>query len=75
MSGMPLVIRRKARIDFDHAFDWYEEQRSGLGAEFAEHLQVVFERISSMPELHGIVHGDVCKVLVRPFPYSVFYRI
>jgi plasmid stabilization system protein ParE len=73
--SVPLVIRRKARADFDAAFDWYEQQRAGLGIKFAERDQTVFDSISAMPEQHAPIFRDVCKALVRPFPYSVIYRI
>ena len=73
--NLPIVIRRKARIEFDEAFDWYEEQRVGLGVEFAGRVQAVFDRIAANPELHALVFRDVRKALIRPFPYSVIYRI
>lgn len=71
----PLVIRKAARAEFDEAFDWYERQQPGLGVRFADHVQRVFESIAAMPELHATVYRDVRKVLVKPFPYSVIYRI
>ncbi len=73
--SFPLVVRRKARAEFDEAFDWYGRQRAGLGAQFAEKVQAVFDSISARPELHATVFRDVRKALVRPFPYSVIYRI
>jgi plasmid stabilization system protein ParE len=73
--SLPVVLRRKARIDFDEAFDWYEEQRPGLGFQFVECVQAVFDAISAMPELHAPVYRDVRKALVKPYPYSVIYRI
>jgi plasmid stabilization system protein ParE len=73
--SLPLVIGRKARADFDGAFDWYEEQQTGLGVEFADRVQAVFQSIAAMPESHPAVYRDVRKALVRPFPYSVIYRI
>ena len=73
--SLPLVIRRQARADFDEAFDWYEEQRPGLGVEFAGRVQAVFDSIAAMPEMHAPVYRDVRKALVRIFPYSVIYRI
>jgi len=72
---LPIVLRPKARAEFDEAFDWYEQQQAGLGVEFAERVQAVFDRISAMAELHAIVHRDVRKALVRRFPYAVFYRV
>ena len=29
-----VVFRRQARREFDHAGDWYEKKRAGLGLEF-----------------------------------------
>lgn len=74
MSSL-LVIRRKAREEFDEAFDWYERQRAGLGVEFAGRVQAVFDSIAATPELHPPVFRDARKALVRPFPYSVIYRV
>jgi plasmid stabilization system protein ParE len=73
--SLRVVLRRQARDEFDEAFDWYEQQRAGLGVEFAERVQDVFDRISAMPEMHAVVYRDVRKALVRKFPYSVFYRV
>ena len=73
--SLPLVIRRAARDDFHEAFDWYERQRPGLGAEFADRVQTIFDSIAAMPELRAPVYRDVRQTLVKPFPYSVVYRI
>jgi plasmid stabilization system protein ParE len=73
--SLPLVIRSRARAEFDEAFDWYEQQRAGLGIQFAESVQAVFDNISAMPEQHAPIFRDVRRALVRQFPYSVMYRI
>jgi plasmid stabilization system protein ParE len=73
--SLPVVLRRQARAEFDAAFDWYERQRAGLGPEFAERVQAVFDRISATPEMHAKVYRDVRRALVRQFPYSVYYRL
>jgi toxin ParE1/3/4 len=70
-----VVLRRQAQAEFDSAIDWYEQQRSGLGAEFAEQVQDAFDRIASMPEVHPPVYRDVRKALVRRFPHVIFYRV
>ena len=36
---LPVVLREAAEIEFDEAFDWYDVQRIGLGAEFAAEVQ------------------------------------
>ncbi len=35
----------------------------------------VIDRISTHPELHGIVLKDIRRAAVRRFPYSIFYRV
>lgn len=48
-----------------------QKQRPGLGREFIECLEVVFDRIRATPELHGIVYRQVRQALVKRFPYVV----
>ena len=38
---LPVVRRPEARAEFDNAFDWYEQQRPGLGVYKVEPQQVV----------------------------------
>ena len=44
-----IVLRPEARAEFDEAFDWYEQRRAGLGAEFSERVHAAFREISVMP--------------------------
>jgi hypothetical protein len=71
--SLPLVLRRKARADFDEAVDWYEAQRLGLGGEFVDRVRAVFKTISEMPELQATIYRDIRKMQVSPFPYPVFF--
>ena len=73
--SLSVVLRKKARAEFDLAVDWYERREGGLGAEFADRIQAVFDRIAAAPEIHATVHRDIRRALVRQFPYSVYYRI
>jgi plasmid stabilization system protein ParE len=72
--SLPVVLRDEAQTEFDEAFDHYEGQRPGLGIQFAERVQDVFDRISANPQLHAVVLGDVRKAVVSRFPYCVYYR-
>ncbi len=72
--SLPVVLRDEAQVEFDEAFDYYETQRPGLGVEFAECVQKVFDRISATPRMHAPVLADVRKAVVRRFPYCVYYR-
>ena len=68
-----LVIQPEAEADLDEAYRWYEKQRSGLGAEFIQRVEAVFERICETPELHAVVYKTVRQTLVKRFPYVVCY--
>jgi plasmid stabilization system protein ParE len=70
-----LIVRREAERDIKKAFDWYEEQRSGLGGEFLGQIEAVFERIEDNPELYESVFKSVRRALVRRFPYSVYFLL
>jgi plasmid stabilization system protein ParE len=71
---LPLILSPEARADFDETFDWYERQRSGLGADFAARVQAVLDLIVSRPEFFALRAQNVRRALVRRFPYSVYYR-
>ena len=67
-------FRRVARIEFDEAADWYERRRRGLGPRFVAVVQRVLSRIVEQPDFYPIVYKDVREVLVRRFPFCIYYR-
>ena len=69
----PLIVEPEAELDLEHAVNWYDDQRPGLGQQFLECVEVVFDRIREMPELHAIVHRTARLTLVKRFPYAVCY--
>src|SRR5712692_2831997 len=52
------VFRPQADQEVQSARQWYEEQRPGLGIEFAGAIDEVVERISSNPLAFPIVHSE-----------------
>lgn len=72
--SLPVVLRAEAEREFDESFDWYEGRKPGLGVEFAEAIQLVYDRIAANPLLHQTVFGDVRRAVVRRFPFSILYR-
>jgi toxin ParE1/3/4 len=73
--SVPVIIRPDAERDLISGRDWYESQRSDLGAEFVTAVEDVFDRISAMPELYAPEYRNVRRVKLRRFPYVVYYRI
>lgn len=54
---------------------WYDAQRPGLGDEFIACVEAAMARAARDPEAHERVHADVRRVLVRRFPFGVFYQV
>jgi plasmid stabilization system protein ParE len=72
--SLPVVLLPEAQDEFDDAFDWYEQQRPGLGLTFVGRVQDAFDRIAANPLMYRIVFQDVRKAVVRQFPYHVLFR-
>lgn len=70
-----VVVRRLAERDLEQAEDWYNEQRPGLGAEFRGAISDLFERLADNPRIYPRVHGDIHRVVLRRFPYLVYFLI
>ena len=69
-----VVFRRRARLEFDDAGNWYEKERPGLGMEFQAEIQLLIQRIASTPEQFPILYRDVRKAVARRFPYCIYFR-
>lgn len=69
-----LVLAPETEQDIAEAYAWYEDLRSGLGAEFLGCVDACIETIIRRPQLYGTVHESYRRALVRRFPYAVFYE-
>lgn len=72
-----LIIRPSAEADLQGAYDWYEEQRVGLGEQFLLSVTAAFATIQRTPFLYAVVHEEegIRRALVRRFPYMVLYQL
>lgn len=68
-----IVFRASANAELVAAKTWYDQQRHGLGDEFARSLESAINRVARNPFAAPAVHKDVRRVLLKRFPYSVFY--
>lgn len=72
--SLPVVLRHQAAEELLAACDYYEAKRPGLGVRLLGEIRRALGRISTHPDLHGIVLHDVRRAAVRRFPYGIFYR-
>jgi plasmid stabilization system protein ParE len=68
-----LIVQPEAEADLAEAFRWYETRRTGLGHAFLDEVSHAFSRISDQPLRYAPVHREARRVLLRRFPYAVYY--
>jgi plasmid stabilization system protein ParE len=75
MPSRDLRFTPLAARDVREAVAWYDEQRTGLGAEFEAALHAALVLLRQAPEAGPPVLRDVRRVLLPRFPYALYYRL
>jgi len=61
--------------DVISAYSWYEEKARGLGEEFLRVFYASANNLSRNPLLYQKVYGDFRRLLLRRFPYAIYFLI
>lgn len=67
------ILRPRAEHDIRSAFEWYESQRAGLGAEFLATLRERLEAVRDHPESSPVLYRGIRRAVLSRFPYLIFY--
>ena len=70
-----LILKQKAVEMAADAFQWYEDQHTGLGEIFISTLDSTLKKIQSFPTAHTKVKKDYRQVRLKKFPYVIVYEI
>jgi toxin ParE1/3/4 len=72
-----LEIREDALADIEAAAVWYEEQQSGLGADFTRRVRHAIDALAANPLIHRLRdrRRNVRWCLPPRFPYRIVYRV
>jgi plasmid stabilization system protein ParE len=71
---LPVFLRRAAELDLAAIEDWYDSQREGLGGEFRQVVDEAITRIADSPLAYPERYRGAHRVLLRRFPYVLWYR-
>lgn len=72
---MNLRLTSAAHADLSDALEWYRQHQPGLDRRFLEAVDSAIATVSIHPEIGPIVDGEVRRLLLRGFPYGLFYLI
>ena len=75
MTEYRLISEPPADLDVEAAFEWYENERPGLGVEFLDELRATYNRIAAGPAKYQELRGGIRRALLRRFPYAVYFAI
>ena len=70
-----IIVRPEAAREVQEAFDWYEGRSEGLGPEFLRAADASLAGVQRNPLAFPKVHKEVRRVLIRKFPYALFYIV
>jgi toxin ParE1/3/4 len=73
--SLPLIVTPEAEADLAEAKAWYERKRKALGDEFVLCVEAALDHIRRFPAGATEVCPGVRRLVVRRFPYGVFYRV
>lgn len=73
--SVPIVLRSAVYDELTAAADWYDENRVGLGNELLEETDAALNIVAERPESFPIVWKDVRRVLLRRFPYAIYFKV
>lgn len=71
----PLLVHPLASQEIANARSWYDDISTALGNDFARGVANAIDLIRDNPRLFADIGGGLDRVIVRRFPYQVFYRI
>lgn len=70
-----LVIRKRAINDIQDAYQWYEEQQTGLGYLFIQEIQDAYIKLKEHPVIYQKVKYGFRQLNINKFPYVIVYDV
>jgi plasmid stabilization system protein ParE len=65
----------EADAELTEAREWYSHQRQDLDLEFMQCIDDALARVVVNPQSFPIVYRQLRRVVVRRFPFAVFYEV
>ena len=70
-----LILLLQADLDIQAAFNRHEDFQEGRGEVFMRHLDAALTLLRQHPEIAPAYGGRYRRMLMRDFPYGIFYQV
>ena len=70
-----VILKPGAEEDTEQAYNWYEDQRAGLGEEFLYELETTYRKLENLPRAFGKLTKIYRRAPLKRFPYLVIFEI
>ena len=70
-----ILLEPKAIIEIREAFDWYEDQKDGLGYELLAEFEECYKLLIKNPERFSYIDSLYRRIKTNRFPYILVYEI
>ncbi|WP_390936284.1 type II toxin-antitoxin system RelE/ParE family toxin [Parapedobacter soli] len=69
-----VIISSAAEKELQDSFEWYEEQRLGLGERFLNQIDAAVMTVGNNPQLFPVKVGTYRQYVVSTFPFVIVYE-
>ena len=70
-----LLLKPGAEEDIDHAYNWYEDQKIGLGEMFLQELVSFYKKLEQRPTVFTKINKYYRQASLKKFPYVLIFEI
>ena len=70
-----IQIQSEALDELQEAFQWYENEQSGLGLKFIQSFEQACQQLQQHPQHYTGINEHFRRIRLHPFPYLVVYEI
>jgi len=75
MKHFLILFKEPTANDVMSSFQFFEEQKRGLGEKFIKHIDATLASISKNPTLFPVRFKEMREARVRRFPFVILYEI
>jgi hypothetical protein len=70
-----LEIKEEAYLDIKEAYNYYQENKVGLGERFLDTLEIYLERVNQYPKHYQIKRNPFREAFIKDFPYVIIFEV